>query len=64
MGEASNTKISGQGRMAALCHAGKLDERYKGKVFDQLTASDQLAIDQAYDALLKDVRTTLKNKEM
>lgn len=61
MGETANTAISGQARMAALCNAKKLDERYKGKEYTTLTAADQLAIDQAYDKLKKEVSSTLKN---
>lgn len=56
MGEAVNTRTSGQGRMELLFNAGRLDERYVGKTYTKLSAVDQMAIDQAYDQALKEVK--------
>lgn len=56
MGETMNTVVSGQAKVVALCHAKKLEERYKGKKYNELAAVDQLAIDQAYDSMIKEVR--------
>lgn len=56
MGEMQNTRISGQAKMAALCHAKKLQEQYKGTLYSTLRGVDQLAIDEAYDKMIKSTR--------
>lgn len=46
MGQATNSKVTGQQKMEAL-----KDPRYEGKYYKDLSAADQYAIEQAYDQL-------------
>lgn len=61
MGEAQNSKLDGQGKMAVLLQLGKLDsKRYGESQWNDLTAADQLFIDQEYDKIAMAVGTDQK----
>lgn len=57
MGETQNTKVDGDTRMTMLCQHKKLDAKYKGKKFAELTAVDQQHIDMEYDKCMKAARS-------
>ena len=58
MGEAQNTTLSGDAKLAVLENMKKLGKVDPDKTYSQLTAAEKLFIDQEYDKVAKTVGST------